>query len=134
MGLKVSSPAQWPPHALGKLVLVVGARTQFLCLEACPHTSVSALTAWCLAPSRTEQGRSGFRVTSCQLLLILLVVQASAEALQEGVGEGLNSRTAAHGRPGYYRALRALRVCMDQLLSGTLTLAKAGLSYRGLSG
>lgn len=58
-------------------------------------------------------------------------MQASAEALQgEGMGEGLNSRMTAHGRPSYYRTLIALRVCMDSFLFGTLTLAKAGLSYR----
>ena len=76
----------------------------------------------------------GFRVTSFQLHLILLVMQASAEALQEGAGEGLNSRMAAHGRPGCHRALTALRVCMDQLPSGTLTLAKAEPRYCGFSG
>lgn len=72
---------------MGKLMLAVGMRTQFLCLGACPQASVSVLTAWCLAPSRTELGRSGFRVTSCHLHLILLVMQASTEALQEGRGK-----------------------------------------------
>ena len=71
----------------------------------CPYSLVSG--------SLQDRARqSGFRVMSCQLHLILLVMQARAEALQEGAGEGLNSRMVAHGRPGCHRALTALRVCM----------------------